>query len=100
MIQGVHVKLITVLLWQKQYSTRRRLFHQQNGFNLRKKLVKCYIWSITLYGAQNWTHRKADHKYLERFDRLCWRRMETISWTDLVRNEEVLQRAKEERNIK
>jgi hypothetical protein len=28
----------------------------------------------------------------------CWRRME-ISWTDLVRNEEVLQRVKEERNI-
>jgi hypothetical protein len=21
---------------------------------LRKKLVKCYIWSIALYGAENW----------------------------------------------
>jgi hypothetical protein len=29
----------------------------------------------------------------------CWRRMEKISWTDHVRNEEVLQRIKEERNI-
>jgi hypothetical protein len=29
---------------------------------------------------------------------MCWRRME-ISWTDLVRNEEVLYRVKEERNI-
>jgi hypothetical protein len=28
-----------------------------------------------------------------------WRRMEKISWTDHVRNEEVLQRVKEERNI-
>jgi len=28
----------------------------------------------------------------------CWRRME-ISWTDRVRNEKVLHRAKEERNI-
>jgi hypothetical protein len=28
----------------------------------------------------------------------CWRRME-ISWTDRVRNEEVLHRVKEERNI-
>jgi hypothetical protein len=28
----------------------------------------------------------------------CWRRME-ISWTDRVRNEEVLHRDKEERNI-
>jgi ppGpp synthetase/RelA/SpoT-type nucleotidyltranferase len=29
----------------------------------------------------------------------CWRRMEKISWTDLVRNEEVLHRVKEERSI-
>jgi hypothetical protein len=28
----------------------------------------------------------------------CWRRMEKISWTDRVRNEEVLHRVKEERN--
>jgi hypothetical protein len=29
----------------------------------------------------------------------CWRRMEKISWIDRVRNEEVLHRVKEERNI-
>ena len=27
-------------------------FHQQNEIELRKKLVKCYIWSIALYGAE------------------------------------------------
>jgi hypothetical protein len=31
---------------------------------LRKKLVKCYIWSIALYGAETWTLRKLDQKYL------------------------------------
>ena len=29
----------------------------------------------------------------------CWRRKEKISWTDHVRNEEVLLRVKEQRNI-
>jgi len=29
----------------------------------------------------------------------CWRRKEEISWTDRVRNEEVLVRIKEQRNI-
>jgi hypothetical protein len=29
----------------------------------------------------------------------CWRRMEKIIWTDHVRNEEVLLRVKEKRNI-
>jgi hypothetical protein len=30
---------------------------------------------------------------------LCWRRKEEISWTDHLRNEEVLLIAKEQRNI-
>jgi hypothetical protein len=51
-----------------------------------------------LYGAETWTLRKVDQKYLESFEMWCWRRME-ISWTDCVRNEEVLHRVKEERNI-
>jgi hypothetical protein len=29
----------------------------------------------------------------------CWRRTEKISWTDRVRNEEVLRGVKEDRNI-
>jgi predicted HD phosphohydrolase len=40
-------------------------FHQEIGLNLRKKLVKCYIWSIALYGAETWTLRKVEQKYLE-----------------------------------
>ena len=35
----------------------------------------------------------------ESFEMWCWRRMEKISWTDHVRNEEVLRRVKEQRNI-
>ena len=40
-----------------------------------------------------------DQKHLESFEMWCWRRMEKISWTDHVRNEEVLLRVKEQRNI-
>jgi hypothetical protein len=36
--------------------------------NLRKKLVKCYIWSIALYGAETWTLRKVDQNCLERLE--------------------------------
>jgi hypothetical protein len=31
----------------------------------RKKLVKCYVWSIALYGAETWTLRAVDQKHLE-----------------------------------
>jgi hypothetical protein len=65
----------------------------------RKKLVKCYIWSMALYGAETWTLRAADQKYLETFEMWCWGRMEKFSWTDHVRNEEILLRVNEQRNI-
>ena len=55
--------------------------------DLRKKLVKCCIQSIALYGADTWTLWAEDQKHLEIFKMWCWRRMEKISWTDHVRNE-------------
>jgi hypothetical protein len=61
---------------------------------LRKKLVKCYVWSIALYGAETWTLQAVDHKHLESFEMWCWRRMGKIIWTDRVRNEDVLNRVK------
>jgi len=33
-----------------------------------------------------------DQKYLEMFEMWYWRRMEKISWTDHVRNKEVLRK--------
>ena len=43
--------------------------------------------------------RATDQKHLGSFEMWCWRRMEKISWTDHVRNEEVLLRVNEHRNI-
>jgi hypothetical protein len=78
---------------------KKTLFTSRFDLNLRKKLVKCYIWSIALYGTETWALQKVDQKYMESFEMWCWRRMKMISWTDRVRNEEVLHRVKEERNI-
>jgi hypothetical protein len=65
---------------------------------LRKKLVICYILSIALYGAETWTLLAVDQKHLESSEIRCWRKME-ISWPDHVRNEGVLRRVMEQRNI-
>jgi hypothetical protein len=42
---------------------------------------------------------KVEQKYLESFEVVYWRRMKRIRWTDRVKNEELLHRIKEERNI-
>jgi hypothetical protein len=81
------------------FNKRRTLFTSTLDLELRKKLVKCYKWSIVLYGVETWTLRAVDQKHLESFEMWCWRRMEKISWTDHVRNENLLLRVKEQRNI-
>jgi hypothetical protein len=74
-------------------------YHQQTGIKFKEETSKVLHWSIALCGAETWTLRKVDQKYLESFEMWCWRRIEKISWTDRVRNEEVLHRVKDERNI-
>jgi len=81
------------------FNKKRTLFTSTVDLELRKKLVKCYIWSIALYGAETCTLRAVDQKHLESFEMWCWMRMVKISCTDHVRNEEVLLRVKEQRNI-
>jgi hypothetical protein len=81
------------------FNKKRTLFTSTLDLELRKKLLKCYVWSIALYGAETWTLRAIDQKHMESFEMLCWRRMEKISWTDHARNEDVLLRVKEQRNI-
>ena len=81
------------------FNKKRALFTSTLDLEMRKKLVKCYILSIALYGAETWTLRAVDQKHVESFEMWPWRRMEKISWNDHVRNEEVLLRAKEQRNV-
>jgi len=54
------------------FNKKKTLFTSKLDLNLRKKPVKCYIWSMALCGAETWTLRAADKKYLESFEMWCW----------------------------
>jgi hypothetical protein len=58
------------------------LLKSKLNIELAKKLVRCYVWSIALYGSETWTLRKLEQKYLESFEMWCWRRMEKIKWSE------------------
>ena len=47
------------------FNKKRALFNSTLDLKVRKKLVKCYIWSIALYGAETWTFWAVDQKNLE-----------------------------------
>ena len=42
------------------FNKKRTLFTSTFNLELRKRLVKCYVWSIALYGAETWTLRAID----------------------------------------
>jgi hypothetical protein len=41
-----------VAIVKAAFNKKRGLFTSTLDLELRKKLVKCYIWSIALYGAE------------------------------------------------
>jgi hypothetical protein len=49
------------------FSKKKAHFISTLDLELRKKLVKCYIWSIALYGAETWRLQAVDQKHLESF---------------------------------
>ena len=60
-----------VAMAKAAFNKKRALFTSTLVLKLRKKLVKCYVWSIALYGAETWTVWATDHKYLESFEMWC-----------------------------
>jgi hypothetical protein len=49
------------------FNKKTTLFKSTLDLNLRKQLVKCYIWSTALYGAETWTLRKVDRSIWQVF---------------------------------
>jgi hypothetical protein len=47
------------------FSKKNTLFSSKLDFILKKKRLKCYILRLAFYGAETWTLRKVDQKYLD-----------------------------------
>ena len=59
--------------------------------------MKCFVWSVALYGAETWILRRNEQKRLEAFEMWIWRRMERVKWTDKIKYAVVLERVGEGR---
>jgi hypothetical protein len=54
-----------IVMAKAAFNKKRTIFTSTLDLELRKKLVKCYVWSIALYGAEIWTLRAVDQIHLE-----------------------------------
>jgi len=53
------------------FNIKNSLLASKLVLNLRKNVVKWYIWNIDVNGAETLTLRKADQKCLESFHTWC-----------------------------
>ena len=58
---------------------KRSIFCGSLQKELRKKLVRCFVWIVALYSADTWTLRRNEQKRLEAFEMWIWRGMERAS---------------------
>ena len=69
------------------------------SIDLRKRIMRCYVWTVLKYSCETWTMSAECEKKVSAFEMWCYRRLLRISWKDFVTNKEVLARIGEERKV-
>jgi len=91
------------------HTFKSKIYLEQNFYRKLKHLMLSTPYGQILFFLTNKNMEKTDQNYFticrsfkttfQNFEMWCWRRMEKLSWTDRMRNEEVLLRVNEQRNI-
>ena len=53
-------------------------------------LVKAMVFPAVMYGCENWTIKKAEHRKTDAFELWCWRRLLRVPWTARRSNQSIL----------
>ena len=53
-------------------------------------LVKAMVFPVVMYGCENWTIQKAEHRRIDAFELWCWRRLLRVPWSARRSNQSIL----------
>ena len=53
-------------------------------------IVKDMFFLVVIYGCENWTIKKAEHRRTDAFKLWCWRRLLRVLWTARRSNHSIL----------
>ena len=48
------------------------------------------VFQVVMYGCENWTIRKAEHRRIDAFELWCWKRLLRVPWTAWRSNQSIL----------
>ena len=76
----------------KQVMTNLDSILKSRGITLPTKvhLVKAMVFPVVMYGCESWTIKRAEHRRIDAFELLCWRRVLRVPWTARRSNQSIL----------
>ena len=57
---------------------------------MKVHLVKAMFFSVSMYGCESWTVKKAEHRRIDAFELWCWRILLRVPWTARRPNQSIL----------
>ena len=80
------------LLLGRKVMTNLGSILKSRGVTLSTKvcLVKAMVFPVVMYGCENWTVKKAEHRRIDAFELWGWRRLLRVPWTARRSNHSIL----------
>ena len=79
-----------LLLGRKDMTNLDSIFKSRNiTLPTKVHLVKAMVFPVVMYGCENWTIKKAEHRRSDAFGLWCWRRLLRIPWTARGSNQSI-----------
>ena len=63
-------------------------------------IVKAMVFPVVMYGCENWTVKKAEHRRIDAFELWCWGRLLRVPWTARISNQSSLREINPEYSLK
>ena len=77
--------------WKKSYEQPRQHIKKQRHYFGNKGLSsQSYGFPVVMYGSENWTIKKAEHRGIDAFELWCWRRLLRVPWPARRSNQSIL----------
>ena len=79
-----------LLLGRKVTTNLDRILKSRDYFANKGPSSQGYGFSVVMYGCENWTVKKAEHRRIDAFELWCWRRLLRVPWTARKSNQSIL----------
>ena len=76
--------------WKKSYDLGSILKSRDITFSTKVCLVKAMVFPVVMYGYENWTVNKAEHRRIDAFELWYWRSRLRVPWTARRSNQSIL----------